>query len=369
MSEVRPAHSPLGASSAERWMNCPGSVALIQKLEMRQSDESEFAKEGTLAHEFAAKCLDSGRDAWEELELPWLPHMVEPVQVYLDEVRSLDVASSRMFLENKISSKRHPLFYGTVDAAILDGNCLHIRDFKFGAGVVVEVEGNPQILYYAFGMLQRFPAVETVTLGIVQPRAHHAAGPVRVVEVTATEVRRWAEHELFPAMDAVQFDSRLTPGPWCRFCPAKLICPMLTGLFGAAAKAGDQVVALDDERLDREYDQLAAVKTYITALEKRMLERLEAGAKMEHAKLVNKKSNRVWREGAEGALLALGQPIYTEPELKSPPNIEKLGPAARELVKQYAYTPFTGHTVAHALDSRHAVPASTGAAVFKGVKP
>lgn len=349
-------------------MNCPGSVALIKKLDLPKSDESEFAAEGTLAHEFAAACLDTGRDAWEELREPWLPHMVEPVQVYLDEVRRLDVPSSRMFLENKISSRKHPLFYGTVDAAILDGSVLHIRDFKFGAGVVVEVEGNPQILYYAYGMLQRFPAVDTVTLGIVQPRAHHPEGPVRVVEVAADEVRRWAEEELFPAMDAVQFDESLAPGPWCRFCPAKLICPMLTGLFGAAAQADPKSVGqLDDGRLDREYDQIPAVKNYIAALEKRMLERLENGAKMQYAKLVNKKANRVWRAGAEAALKVLGSQIMTEPELKTPPNVEKLGPEAAELVKKWAFTPFTGHTVARAEDSRLQVPATTGSAVFKGV--
>ena len=274
-----------------------------------------------------------------------------------------------MFLENHISSKRHPLFYGTVDAAILDRSRLHIRDFKFGAGVVVEVEGNPQILYYAYGMLQRFPAVETVTLGIVQPRAHHPDGPVRVVEVAADEIRRWAETELFPAMDAVQVDASLTPGPWCRFCPAKLVCPMLTGLFGAAASAGNLPVHLDDDRLDREYAHIAAVKNYITALEKRMLERLEAGAQMQYAKLVNKKANRVWRQGAEAEIVSvLGERALSKPELLTPPNIEKLGPTAQALVRQYAYTPFTGHTVASALDSRQAVPASTGAVVFKGVK-
>lgn len=366
--EVRPAHSPLGASSAERWMNCPGSVALIDKLNL-PSTESEYAMEGTRAHAMAAYCLDKGCDAWEAIGFgDWIPDMVEPVQVYLDEVRRLDVASSVMFLEHKIQSKRHPLFYGTVDLAVVDGSRLHIRDFKYGAGVVVEIEGNPQILYYAYGILQRFPAVETVTLGIVQPRAHHPDGPIRVVETPASEIRRWAEQELFPAMDAVSVDRSLTPGSWCRFCPAKLVCPMLTGIFGAASRSDPLTVAeYSDGRLDREYDLLPAVKNYIAAVEKAMLERLERGAKMEFAKLVNKKASRVWREGAMEKLVAEGfhlKQILTEPELKTPPQIEKLGPAAQALVKEYAYTPFTGITVAHALDSRPAVRAHTAQEVF-----
>jgi hypothetical protein len=340
-------------------MNCPGSVALINTLALPQSDESEYAKEGTIAHEMAAWCLAHGLDAWEAAGAAWSPGMVEPVQVYLDEVRSLMSPTSTSLFEQRVSSPRHPLFYGTVDAAILDGSVLHVRDFKFGAGVVVEVEGNPQILYYAYGILQRFPAVATVTLGIVQPRAHHPDGAVRVVELQADDVRDWAEVILFPAMDAVQVDASLEPGAWCRFCPAKLVCPMLSGLFGAAAKADTTlVVGFDDAHLDREYDKIAAAKNYITAVEKSMLQRLEAGAKMQFAKLVNKKANRVWREGAMDVLVArLGDKAMTTPELMGPPGIEKVSPAAKKLVLEWAYSPFTGYTVAHALDSRPSVQA------------
>ena len=358
-SETRPAHSPLGASSAERWMNCPGSVKLIQTVTLPESDESEYAREGTAAHAMAAWCLEEGQDAWVAVlrEPDWTPEMADAVQIYLDEVRGLTNDKTIAHFEYRVSSARHPLFYGTVDAAVLDGNCLHIRDFKYGAGVVVEVEDNPQILYYAYGMLQHFPAVEHVTVGIVQPRAHHPDGHVRVAYRTAVEVREWAEHVLFPAMDNVAIDQSLDPGAWCRFCPAKLVCPALTGLFGAAAKVDTRtVVHMGDEQLDREYDKLAAVKMYVAALEKRVLERLEAGAKMQYAKLVLKKANRVWRENAEEELAAkLGFDKIYETKMKSPPGIEDLGPSARKLVKEYAYTPNTGYTVAHVLDSRLAV--------------
>ena len=40
-------HALLSASAAERWMNCPGSVAATKDL---PSSTSVYAEEGTLAH-------------------------------------------------------------------------------------------------------------------------------------------------------------------------------------------------------------------------------------------------------------------------------------------------------------------------------
>lgn len=371
-TETRPAHSPLGASSAERWMNCPGSVALIKRLNLPQSDEPDFARDGTNAHAMAAWCLEHDRDAWEALghDKNWTPDMVDAVQVYIDHIRSLHTETSVAHYEHRIQSDRHPLFYGTLDAGIVDGDHLHIRDFKFGAGVVVEVEGNPQILYYAYGLLQHLPAIRTVTLGIVQPRAHHPDGPVRVTETSADVVRTWAETTLFPAMDAVAVSGDLDPGAWCRFCPAKLVCPVLTGLFGAAAKADPaRVVDYSDTQLDREYDKLGAVKAYIAAVERMTLARLERGAVMQFAKLVQKKANRVWHENALDELSkTIPMDLLHVTEMKSPAQVEALGPAQKRLVRKLAYTPNTGFTVAHALDSRIAVTPEKAENVFAHVK-
>lgn len=48
------AHAKLSPSSAERWMSCPGSVALNEGKEDRGSS---YAAEGTAAHELAEKIL------------------------------------------------------------------------------------------------------------------------------------------------------------------------------------------------------------------------------------------------------------------------------------------------------------------------
>lgn len=61
----RPVHSALGASSAHRWMACPGSVRLSTEAGASASRSGRAAAEGTVAHEIAAECLLLGREAWE----------------------------------------------------------------------------------------------------------------------------------------------------------------------------------------------------------------------------------------------------------------------------------------------------------------
>src|SRR5271166_6425074 len=120
-----PAHSPLGASSAERWMECPGSVRLIQSLKIEgDSDEPDYRREGTAAHEAIAHCLRNNSDAWEVMGETFYDtvvsvEMADAIQVYLDTVRPLATPAAQVFIEHRISSPDHPLFYGTVDFATI----------------------------------------------------------------------------------------------------------------------------------------------------------------------------------------------------------------------------------------------------------
>src|SRR5208282_4985514 len=115
-----PTHSPLGASSAERWMKCPGSVRLIQSLQLPETDEPDYRREGTAAHEAAAHCLRLDKDAWEVIgdnffNTPVSVEMADAIQIYLDTVRPLQTPVAQVFIEYRISSSDHELFYGTVD--------------------------------------------------------------------------------------------------------------------------------------------------------------------------------------------------------------------------------------------------------------
>lgn len=387
----RPVHSPLGASGAERWMNCPGSVELIRALQLPESDDPSYRTEGTAAHDAVAKalCLAGQPDGWELIgqkfgdkgkEIACTEEMANAIQVYLDFTRPLmavaDQAGTRVMIEYPISSPVHENFYGTCDfAAIIPGFEHHgqenlvVVDFKYGVGIQVEVEDNAQLKYYAYGVLQEFPECDKVTLVICQPRGFHADGPVRQWETTAAEIRAWVDKELAPAMQRVEFDHTLDPGKWCRFCPAKLACPVLSGLFKAAATANPaEIVNYSDESLARSYGYLEAVKFYTKALDAEVFARLQKGKTLPGTKLVHKVADRVWKPEAEALFKSRFPDQYlAPPKMRSPAEMEKLGPAAKELVKEYAYKPESGLTVAPESDKRGAVKVQQASEVFAGV--
>lgn len=380
-TEIRPAHSPLGASSAERWMNCPGSVALLKELKLPESDEPDYRTAGIAAHRIVESCLKADLDAWEFLghkeEITGRiidDEIVNAVQFYVDEIRGYlepwegDVP--RRYFEYPVDAPEfHHQFYGTLDCGLVfeDHKHMVIRDYKHGEGIAVDVEWNPQIMYYAYGLLRHHPEVATVDLGIVQPRGFHPDGPIRSWACSADTIRSWARDVLKAAMDRTEMDKTLDAGPWCRFCPAKLVCPLMTSLFGAACTADPKlIVNLSDESLGRSYQYTQAVKFYLKAMEDETFRRLNTGAAVPGTKLVMKKANRVYKEGAEGNLVNLLGPadVYTKPELKSPAEMEKVSAEAKKLVREWAYTPMTGLTVALETDKRAAVKVTTSAEAF-----
>lgn len=381
--QTRPAHSPLGASGAERWMKCPGSVALLKNLELDESDEPDYRREGLAMHEAAAHCLDNALDAWELVgqtfhDTEITDELALPIQTYLDYVgpirRQAEDTGGESWVEHAVSSPVHPDFYGTMDfgallRAMVEAARVKVVDLKGGEGIIVEPDHNPQMKYYAFGLIDAHPEWDDdmeVDLTIVQPRAFHVDGPVREWTTTVGEIRQWVDKVLVPAMNATAFDHTLDAGPWCRFCPAKLVCPLLTSLFRAACVANPkEVVLLNDESIGYNYQYVRAVSFYLKALGDEVYNRLNRGKVVPGAKLVPKRSNRVFKPGAADlARQRFGEDAFSKPELKSPPQIELLGPAAKTWVKEFAYSPATGLTVANEDDPRPAVVVKSMAETF-----
>src|SRR5581483_11817291 len=265
-----PAHSPLGASSAERWMNCPGSVEPIDGLGLEAHDDPEYREDGTRAHAVAATCLLDGSDAWEHMDDQFTAEHSLAVQFYLDTVRPSIASAAVVRVEEAIyRPDLHEHFYGTADLALYfeEEQTLEVTDYKHGEGIEIEVEWNPQIMYYAYGLLDSFPNARFVKLRIVQPRAiREDYRPVKEWTITVEELRTWASEKLLPAMDVAGVGGHLKPGEWCRFCPRKLICPAIRGMFAAAVKADPKnVKALTDDDLSREYTMREPVKFYLHA--------------------------------------------------------------------------------------------------------
>lgn len=388
-------HSHLGASGAERWMNCPGSVALIQALALPPSDAEDYRLNGQAAHDLAARCIKQEQDAWEfvgtKIELiedgkPYTivvdDEMSIAVQTYVDHVRPLralgDKAGTMIaMVEEHISVPSfHKDFYGTIDFAVAvpgtdhhGQEVLHIRDLKYGEGIQVDAEDNPQLMYYAYGVLQELGECDKVVLGIVQPRGFHPDGPVRLWETTAEYIKAWATEQLLPAMLRTEMDNHLDAGEHCRFCPAKLVCPMLSGLFRAACTASNStVVNVSDAALGRSYKYVQGVKMYIKAMEAEAHRRLLTGKYTGGVvKLVNKQARRVFKAKADVVFKSkFGAEALTTAEMKSPAEMEKISTEAAALVKEYAYTPDNGTTVALLDDRRPAVIVQSPTQTFSG---
>lgn len=360
-------------------------MRLIKALSLPESDEPDYRTEGTAAHEGLADCLTQpAREAWEIVGDTYNGikvdvEMADAIQVFLDVVWNARHSHGYMeeWIEQSVANPEfHPKFYGTLDHGgvywIAKELWLDIDDFKYGMGVVVEAWKNPQIMYYAYGKLcqlgKRGMHPDKVRLRIIQPRAFHPDGPVREWVVDAASIRLWAEGTLRPGMLRTEDDDApLWAGAHCRFCPAKIVCPVMDSLIHAAVDVDpDKVKDISTPALDASYPLIAAAKSGLKALEDETFRRLSYNEPFAHAKLVNKKANRVFKPEAKAVLLEkLGaDKVLSTPELMSPAQIESLGGIAKTLVHEYAYTPESGLTVAPMSDKRVAVKVPTEEEAF-----
>jgi hypothetical protein len=366
-----PEHSPLGASGAERWMNCPGSVHIskvVREIGAFDEGDPEYRSAGTLAHKVGAHCLDNELDGWQLIGLggwPGVdPAMTTAVQVYLDYVRSRPAGVRRV--EYRMHRPEiHPLFFGTLDCDIdydiaegyvaIDRLVLEIIDYKHGAGVVVEVEDNPQIMYYANGKLAEhpeWPDAVRVRLTIVQPNAYHPDGPIRSWDTTVGALRTWLRERLVPAMERAG-EAQYKLGEWCRFCPAKLACPAYDDLARKILAGGVCT-----------YAEAQQLKMIIKAVEQEEYKRLMSGLPSTGGKLVMKRVDREWKAQADEVIVAkFGEDAYTKPELRSPAQIEAL-PGGKILVAEWAFKPEGGLTVAAISDKRSEAKPKQASALF-----
>lgn len=385
-------HSPLGGSGAYRWMPCPGSVRLSYGVD---DLESEWASLGTAAHALGEHCLIRKLDAWTYLDAwasskgnMWVgkepdhgvqvdKDMADAVQVYLDAVRGQHPdfhPDENAWVEMEFRCPDlHEYFWGKSDAGYWDelARTLHVWDYKHGAGIVVEVKENPQLMYYACGVLEYlklWKEIDKVVLWVAQPRGFHHDGPIRSWSIGIEELMRWMEGTLLPAMDRTLTSNATASGLHCRFCPARArACPQLlkdtmefqnmTLLMNL--KEEDAARDLTNDEVARYLDLIDVVKIAGKAANYTAFVRAEAGHKIPGRKLVKARSNREWRKGEMDKIMdALGKKAMTKPELLSPSKVEKL-PGGEKLVARYAFKPDKGRTLVRADDPRISVGGDT----------
>lgn len=224
------AHAILSASGAKRWLTCPPSARLEEQYE---DQPSEYAEEGTAAHALAEAHLGLSKKALakarksEYYDQSMEDYVARYVDIVLEryaeaQARSKDAV---LLLEQRLDfSEWVPEGFGTGDVVIIADGVLEVIDLKYGKGVQVDAEDNPQLRLYGLGAWQAWELmydIRSVRMTIVQPRLDH----VSTSEMITEDLLEWAEGYVKPrAALAWEGNGEYQAGDHCRFCKAKATC-------------------------------------------------------------------------------------------------------------------------------------------------
>lgn len=262
------AHALLSASSAHRWLHCPPSAKLTAGV---TEAPSEAALQGTAAHALAEHKLR--RALKQQSKRPVSEYEDDEMDTYTDDYVSYvleqyeqakqDSPDTVIYIEQHLDfSHVVPGGFGTGDCLVVTDGTLHVIDLKYGLGVLVEAEWNPQMMLYALGALALFDAlydIEQVALTVFQPRREN----VSTWTINVTELNEWAEHTLKPAAKlAANGEGEFCAGTWCQFCKIAPTCR-------ARAKANLELAKFDfTPPAELSADEVAEVLARIPGLTK-----------------------------------------------------------------------------------------------------
>lgn len=307
-------HALLGASSAARWIACTPSARATEHL---PGETSKYAEKGTRAHELCEAHLRNNLRQWEagygalplsgsirldgEPDDP--PEMVRAANQYVSFIHDLWAGFScrpGVFIEQEVDVSRWvPQGFGTCDCLLIGGGLLHIIDFKYGQGVPVNPEHNPQLMYYALGAYELFretDEIEVVRMSIVQPRMQEEP---QTWEISLANLLTWAREVLAPAAHmAWRGEGVYHPGGHCRFCKAYPSCRAWQKQYSPLAgfEPYPEPATLSDEELGEWLQKLEGLAAYAKDLEEYAQQALMEGRTLPGWKLVQGRSTRKWAD-------------------------------------------------------------------------
>lgn len=311
MGHAERAHALLSASGAHRWLVCTPSAKLEEGF---PDTTSEAAKEGTLAHELAELKArhyfytpDFGKKKYTtranklKKEDLWKDEMERYTDEYLDylKVTALNLNTAPyVAIEQKLDLGNWiPEGFGTADCVMVYGNTVHVFDFKYGKGVQVDAEQNPQMLLYALGAYAAYKMlypIEQICMTIVQPRIDH------VSEWTCTleELLSFGEKVKERAALAIEGKGEYHPDEKaCRFCRAKAQCRARSDFnVKKAFNIGEMPPLISAEEAGKRLLELQDIVKYQKDLQEWALSECLAGKDVPGWKAVEGRSVRDWSD-------------------------------------------------------------------------
>lgn len=225
-------HALLSASASHRWLACLPSARLTEGM---PDKSSSFAEQGTDAHRLCVYKLhvalgEAAKDPTENLSF-FDEEMAECSDMYVQFVME-QLAKAKeacrdpiVLVEQRLDfSKWVPQGFGTGDCVVSADGTLFVIDFKYGLGVLVEAERNPQMMRYALGALSLLDGIydiKKISMTIFQPRREH----VSTYEMKKADLLSWADKVLAPtAALAMKGEGEFKAGSHCQFCKARANC-------------------------------------------------------------------------------------------------------------------------------------------------
>ena len=308
MSEEKK-HALLSASSSHKWLVCTPSARLEEQFEDKTS---EYMAEGTLAHsiaEFKARnyffggitkrSYNAQMKKFEKEEF-YNKEMQIHTDTYLEYLKGLALQTSTkpfVAIEQLINYDKYvPEGFGTADFLMISGDTLYVIDFKYGKGVEVLAEDNPQMKLYALGALEQFKMIYPISkikMSIVQPRLDN----ISEFEMPAGMLEMWGNTVVkAQAEKAFKDEGEFIPGEHCKFCKAKGICRARNEKNLQTYEDAKNTAILTNTELGQVLLKTEGLVDWVKDLENTALEQILAGNEVEGWKAVEGRSNRTIKD-------------------------------------------------------------------------
>ena len=294
-------HAVLSASSSHRWLQCPPSALLCAKAD---DTTSKFAIQGTDAHSLCEYKLKTalGQESSDPTEnLTYFnEEMADCADMYAQYVMEQLAAVQKtckdplVLVEQRLDFSRWvPQGFGTGDCVIVADGVLSITDMKFGVGILVEAERNPQLMCYALGALDLFDGIydiKQVSMTIFQPRREN----ISTYTIPKEELLSWADDTLKPTAElAAQGKGEFKAGEHCRFCNVKATCRKRAEYNLELARYDFTMPStLEDDEIEAILSKADALVSWASDVKEYALQQAVSGKEWHDWKIVEGRSNR-----------------------------------------------------------------------------